>query len=513
MLKGSSMQKNLGTKIGITTLVILVSFMTSCQKTIYPSKDTLVVAIGASPANLDPRRATDAYGMRIASLIHAGLVNLDKNLQPVGELAETWTYSNKVYTFTLRNNAKFSNGRNIEPDDIIFSFSEFMKDGFPYKSALEAIKEVKSFRDADGKVKVQLVLNKFSAKLLTSDLVVVKILPKKELLEQGDKFFDRPIGSGLYQLKDLAINRVLLERSPNHTQGSKFIDFKIIRDEFTRFQKMAQGGLDIAQAEISPSKIRKTFLEDPNKFYVVASGGLSMSYLLFNLTDPLFSNLEVRQAINQSINRQEIIKYKMDGFAKEAPSIVPRSSPFFNSTMPATPFDPAAAKEIIKKHGLLGAKIVLKTSNNQSVMSYAKVMAFQLNQIGLDVTLQSYEWGKFFSDINKGNFQMASLRWVGTVDPDIYRVALHSSELPPGRNRGRYKNVELDKLMEKGLMLEGDSARKQVYDELQRRVALDVPFVPLWYEDQVAIVSKRVKGFDPSPVGDYIAMAYAYKEE
>ena len=507
------MQKSLGTKIGIFILIFLAIFMTSCQKTILPSKDTLVVAIGAAPANLDPRRATDAYGMRIAALIHAGLVNLDKNLQPAAELAESWTYSNKVYTFTLRDNAQFSNGRKIEPDDILFSFAEFMKDGFPYKSALEAIKEVKSFKGVDGKIKVQLFLKKFSAKLLTSDLVVVKILPKKEMLELGDKFFDQPIGSGMYQLKEFAINRVLLERAPSHTKGLKFIDFKIIRDEFTRFQKMAQGGLDIAQAEISPSKVRVTFLDDPKNFSVVASGGLSMSYLLFNLTDPLFSNVEVRNAINQSINRQEIIKYKMDGFAKEAPSLVPRSSPFFNSQMPMNPYNPEEAKAIIKKHGLNGAKIVLKTSNNQSVMSYAKVMAFQLNQIGLNVTLQSFEWGKFFSDINKGNFQMASLRWVGTVDPDIYRVALHSSEFPPGRNRGRYKNLELDKLMEKGLELEGDTQRKSVYDELQSRVALDVPFVPLWYEDQVTVVSKRVKGFDPSPVGDYISMAYAQKEE
>jgi peptide/nickel transport system substrate-binding protein len=144
-------------------------------------------------------------------------------------------------------------------------------------------------------------------------------------------------------------------------------------------------------------------------------------------------------------------------------------------------------------------------------MSYAKVIAFQLNQIGLNVALQSFEWGKFFSDVNKGNFQMASLRWVGTVDPDIYRVALHSSEFPPGRNRGRFKNPELDKMFELGLGVEDDKKRKVLYDDIQQRVSLEVPFVPLWYEDQVTVVSRRVKGFNPSPVGDYMAMAWAQK--
>ena len=76
-------------------------------------------------------------------------------------------------------------------------------------------------------------------------------------------------------------------------------------------------------------------------------------------------------------------------------------------------------------------------------MEKGLVIAQQLNATGLNVKLQSFEWGTFYEDVNKGRFQLATMRWIGAMDPDIYRIALHSSEKPPGRNRGHFYNTRL----------------------------------------------------------------------
>jgi peptide/nickel transport system substrate-binding protein len=130
------------------------------------------------------------------------------------------------------------------------------------------------------------------------------------------------------------------------------------------------------------------------------------------------------------------------------------------------------------------------------------VIANQLNRSGLNVQLQSYEWATFYDDVKKGNFQLATMKWVGTVDPDIYRMAFHSKEVPPGRNRGSYQNPKLDKLMDEGTTA-GREKRKKIYDEVQKIVLEDLAIIPLWYDQQVAVASKSVAGYQPEPSSDF----------
>ena len=105
------------------------------------------------------------------------------------------------------------------------------------------------------------------------------------------------------------------------------------------------------------------------------------------------------------------------------------------------------------------------------------------------------------------------MKWVGLVSPDIYRISLHSSMVPPGRNRGYYNNPQFDSLVDQAYIEEDDQRRIQLYHQAQEIIIKDLPIIPLWYEKQVAIIHKRVKNYSLPVSGDFRSLATAYKED
>ncbi|NJL24204.1 MAG: hypothetical protein HC902_02815 [Calothrix sp. SM1_5_4] len=120
------------------------------------------------------------------------------------------------------------------------------------------------------------------------------------------------------------------------------------------------------------------------------------------------------------------------------------------------------------------------------------------------MNLESYEWGTFYDDVKKGRFQIATMKWVGIADPDIYRAAFHSREKPPGgRNRGGFENPTLDRLLDSAER-EGDPRRRrELFNQAQRIVQEDFAIIPLWYDEQVAVARKNILDYRPSITSDF----------
>ena len=178
------------------------------------------------------------------------------------------------------------------------------------------------------------------------------------------------------------------------------------------------------------------------------------------------------------------------------------------------PFDmPAAeaARKLVERLNLRTTTLTLKTSNTPQAVDTGKVLAYQMSQSGVHVQLQSYEWSTFYNDIKHGAFQLATMRWVGVFDPDIYRLAFHSSERPPGRNRGSYTNIELDQLLTQGTNEEDIQKRKRIFDKVQQLVLDDLAILPLWYDQQIAVAKTNVRGYRPSQIGDFWPVLEASK--
>jgi peptide/nickel transport system substrate-binding protein len=243
---------------------------------------------------------------------------------------------------------------------------------------------------------------------------------------------------------------------------------------------------------------------------VKRSLGTRYAYLGFNLRDPILKDVRVRQAIAYALDRRPMIEYLWQGQAELARSVLPPQSWAYNGDVPGYEHDPARAKELLDLAGypeVNGVRfhITMKTSMDANTRLMVAVMQQQLREVGIALEIRSFEAATFFSDVIHGAFQMYGLRWIGgNEDPDIFEYAFHSSKFPPnGANRGFYSNPKLDALIDKARREIDPNVRKPLYAEVQRILAEDLPYINLWYLDNVLVHTKRVKNLKLNPAGNY----------
>ncbi len=149
--------------------------------------------------------------------------------------------------------------------------------------------------------------------------------------------------------------------------------------------------------------------------------------------------------------------------------------------------------------------MTFKTSTDESTRQVAAVIQQQLKEVGIQVDLRSYEFGTFYGDIVRGNFQMFTLRWIGgNNDPDLFERVFHSREAPPkGYNRGRYENPRVDALIELARKEADVEKRKSAYSELQKIIADELPYISLWYLKTTCVYNRRLSNLELSPAGHF----------
>ncbi|MGE4133346.1 MAG: ABC transporter substrate-binding protein, partial [Bdellovibrionales bacterium] len=269
--------------------------------------------------------------------------------------------------------------------------------------------------------------------------------------------------------------------------------------------------VDIAQNEMGPDKV-KDFLSQPDRFQVQTYPGLNMIYMLINFHDKWLSNPIVRRALAHAIDRQSIIQYKLFNLAEAATSILSPINPFFSKELQNPEFDSKKSADLIRSAGAVEHTLTLKTSNDPTALAVGRVLAHQLRESGLKIKHESYEWATYYADIKKGAFELATMKWVGIVDPDIYRAAFLSTETPPGRNRGFYKNPQVDTILNQAQKAEDFAERSKLFGQVQRLVHQDLAIIPLWYDRQVAIAQSNIRDYHPIATSDYRALTKVYKE-
>ncbi len=162
-------------------------------------------------------------------------------------------------------------------------------------------------------------------------------------------------------------------------------------------------------------------------------------------------------------------------------------------------YDPARARALLDEAGyrdpdgdgpLPRLRLSLSCSTNEETRLQSAIIQENLRRVGIDLDVRSYEFATFYQDVLKGRFQLFSLQWVGgaLVDPDILRRVYHSSQVPPaGFNRGYYSNPEVDRLLDAAAASTSDEERRELYGEVQRLVARDAAYIPIWNKTNVVV--------------------------
>ena len=488
-------------------LLLVCALFTFCSKK--PPADTLVMIIESSPTNLDPRVGVDAFSERIDTLIFDDLLTRSDNLGVAPGLAESWDVPDPLtYVFHLHHGVKFHDGRPLTSRDVKWTFDSLLQ--HIIRSTKTGPYRFVDHIDAPDDYTVVFHMKEPDASLLwnVSD-GAMGIVP------QGarDEMSQHPIGSGPFKFVSAETDREVIVERNNDYWGKKpklpRVRFAVVPDGTTEALELRKGSCDLSiNSYITPDMI-VTLSRDPD-LVVESSPGTRLAYLGFNLRDPILKDARVRQAIAYALDRKPMIEYLWRGEARPARSVLPPQSWAYDGDVPAYDHDPAKAMQLLDAAGYPAVNgvrfhITMKTSTDENTRLMFAVMQQQLREVGIALDIRSFEFATFFSDVTHGAFQLYGLRWIGgNEDPDIFEHVFHSSQFPPnGANRGYYLNSEVDSLIDQARREVDPRLRKPLYDQVQRILARDLPYINLWYLDNVLVHTRRVRNIQLNSAGNY----------
>ena len=466
-------------------------------------KDTLVIAQGADAKSLDPHASNDNPSSRIRVQIYDRLMDLDDNGVPQPMLAESWERpDDKTIIFHLRKGVKFHNGDEMKASDVKFSLERALASP-EVSHILTGINGVEVLDDYTVKVTTE---KPMAAILNNLAHTTIAILSEKATKEAGDKFGQNPVGSGPYKFVSWQSgDRVTLEAFPEYWQGEapvKNVVFRNIVEETNRTIGLETGELDIIY---DIQGMDKNKLKDDDRFVVIEGPQVSMTYLGFNMKKAPYDNPKVREAISYAIDQKPIIDTVFLGAGEAANSIIGPNVWGYYDVEKYTQ-DIEKAKALLAEAGFPdGFKAKIWVNDNPVRRDTAVILQDQLKQIGIDLAIETVEWGAFLDGTARGDHEMFLLGW-GTVtrDPDYGMYELIStSTMGAAGNRSFYSNPTVDKLLEEGRTELDPEKRKAIYKEIQEIIRKDIPMYMIIYPLQNVVTQKNIKNFKLDPANSH----------
>ena len=509
----------------VLVLALLMIVPVGCRTR---SGNAFVIGLGDNIRTIDPigSPSVDAASERVRTLIFNSLVKKDEKFDYTGELASNILRSSDgmTFTFTLRDGVKFHDGRVLSSADVKYTLdlvftSNFAKSASFFEGAGDNKRSyIQSVEAPDARTVVVTMTKPWVG--LLSNLVPIAIIPKDSYESQKT----HPLGSGPFKFirYDNAQQVCDLEAFSEYWEGApnlQNIRVRVIPDMNAMQAELQAGRIDIAPlpTSLSPDAVKR-LEQDPNLQVKVFSGS-NVFLLTLNTASAPLDNVKVRQAIAYSIDRESLIQKLLLGYGKIAASIIPEES---WSYTPGTTYsyDPAKAKSLLDEAGFTDpdgdgprmrfAKPIIYKVSGSSIAGrqYAGVIQNYLKEVGIPVEIQTPEANTLFDELRRGNFQIAYSQWVGgNQDPIFYKDLFATSEIPtetrPSRNRSRYSNSELDKLLEEAVNTFDRQRGRELYQQIQAIVSRDVPVFPLWYQSNIVIARKSVGNIQLNASGDW----------
>jgi peptide/nickel transport system substrate-binding protein len=517
-------------------LIALMFLLSACeqQQAVVPAEgeaakpvhgDTFIEASIGEPNNLLPVLSSDSASSDINRLVYNGLVRYDKNLQLEGELAESWEISEDqlTITFHLRKNVTWHDGAPFTSADVFFTYQMYINPDVPTSYAEDFLQVASA--EAPDPYTFRVTYKKPYAPALESWGTAIH---PKHLLENevNSKSITKsplarsPIGTGPYKFfKWDAGEKVELLANPDYFEGQPYIHrvvYRVIPDTSTQFLELQSGGLDfmgLTPIQYKTQTDTPAFVRNFNKYRYLS---FSYTYLGYNLTKPLFQDQRVRQAITYAINKQELIDGVLLGLGQAATGPYKPDTWVYNSKVKRYDFDPGKSRALLAEvgwtdsdgDGILdrgGEKLAFTIVTNQGNdlrSKTAEIIQRRLKEVGIVVEIRVVEWATFLKEfIFTGNFDTTILGWSGGPEPDQYNIWHSSKTAPRELNFVKFKNQEVDDLLEKGRRTFDRTERKQIYDRFQEILAEEQPYTFLYVGEALPAVAKRFRGIEPSPAG------------
>jgi peptide/nickel transport system substrate-binding protein len=477
----------------------------------------LVVGQVAEPQALDPSTVTAANDFRILVNVFEGLVGYAPGtLDIVPKLAESWEVSEDglQYTFKLRPGVTFHDGTPFNAEAVKFTFDRMLDESHPFYNTgpfpLSFFFSSIASTEVVDDLTVRFTLSEPYAPFLSNLASPTGAIVSPTAVEaSGTEFGRNPVGTGPFKFAEWRPNEaVAIEANPDYWNGApelQAVVFRPLTDPNTRVAEMLAGGIDV-MVEVPPASLSEF---EGEGYEVYEAAGPHLWFLILNVKEGPFSDIRVRQAANFAINKEALVDDVLEGTAQVAAGPTPPAFGWaYNEALEPYPYDPDRARALLEEAGQPNPAVTFFVTEGGSGMldpvAMGTAIQADLEAVGFDVTIETYEWNTFLGEVNpglEGKADMAEMAWM-TSDPDTLPfLALRTEAFPDqgGFNSGYYSNPEVDDLLNRARVSTDQAERAELYKKMQEIVQQDAPWVFVANWEQNAVATDRVGNFELQP--------------
>lgn len=472
-------------------------FITGCggEKKEESNKNGVIVSQGSKPKSLDPNMYNEIPALTVTEQIFNTLLKVDDNGNIVPELAESYEYVTPTeLVIKLKQGVKFHNGDTLTSKDVIFSINR-MLDKPASRVMIDAISKVEALDEYT----VKITLSKPSSPLLFGLAhPLTAILNEKDTLAKNDVIATEPMGTGPYKFIEWGSGeKIELVAFDNYFEGRPKIDtltYRAINENSSRLAALETGEVDIAYGI---DAIDSGVVANNENLQLISQPTTSTEYITFNTTKAPFDNKDFRKAVNYALNKQSMSDSIFMGKAKVANSIINPNVFGHSDAVEGYPYNVEKAKEYLAKSGIKNPSFTLFVNDSTTRIQLAQIIQANLKEIGIDMKIETLEWGAYLQRTAQGEHQALLGGWVsGTSDADIVLFPLlHSASHGGAGNRAFYTNKEFDKIVDQARLVSTPEERKALFMKAQEILQEEAPLGILLYKNENIGLNKKVKGF------------------
>jgi oligopeptide transport system substrate-binding protein len=474
------------------------------------------------PITLDPALAAESTSGSYIIQIFSGLVRLDESLQVVPDIAQSWDKSadGKTFTFHLRQDVKFHDGKQVTASDFQYSWERALSPATQSLTAGTYLNDIVGAGDVlSGKtsrlngVKVpdsytlQVTINTPVTYFLEKMAFPTAFVVEKSNVQSGSNWWQHPIGTGPFKLQQWQQDQlVVLQRNPDY-YGQKASLNQVIFHLFSGnpMDLYQAGSIDVADVSSGYMGL-VTDPSNPISKELNVFPELSFYYIGFNAAAPPFDDVNVRQAFSYAVDKERLISLSVDNVVASANGILPPGMPGYNTALQGLRFDPQKAKALIaaSKYGDVSKlpPIVLTTSGwggNISGLIGGVIEEWRRN-LGVEVTVRQLEPDVFLYSLSQEKNNLYDSGWIADYpDPQDFLDLLFRTGAQ--NNIGGYSNPQLDSLLDQASITQDTNARTKMYQNAEQLIVQEAAILPVSFGRSYALVKPYVKGYVLSPLG------------